>query len=174
MVAAAKTASSVSERVVPMRKNGQQVVAAQAVELPAKPYEPTPSETKVLASYAKRKEARPPVPRMKVSMSKQDGAVCAHMTVDHEDLTTGYKLLASAIAMNDSQFVKGMLDSLGQASQSGAVVKEELLNFGITIVAGVQPKDHVEALLASQMAAIHTATMTTAANLGGAGTHESD
>ena len=43
-----------------------------------------------------------------------------------------------------------------------------MLDYGISIVAGVKPRDHVEALLASQMAAVQIATMEMAARLGNA------
>ena len=45
---------------------------------------------------------------------------------------------------------------------------EGLLNYGVSIVAGILPKDHIEALLASQMAAEQIATMDMAARLGNA------
>jgi hypothetical protein len=158
--------------VVPMRKGSRQDVAAEATVLPAKPYEPTPQEAKVLAQYAKQKAARRPVPRMKVNMSKGQSGPMAALDVDHEDRDTGYRLLTSAIAMDDWPFAKGLIDSLASCSQDGSAVKEQTLNFGISIVAGIRPKDHVEALLASQMAAVHIATMNTAARLGGSNTQE--
>jgi hypothetical protein len=42
------------------------------------------------------------------------------------------------------------------------------MNYAITFVAGLQPRDQIEATLGVQMAAIHLATMKAAENLGGA------
>jgi len=44
-------------------------------------------------------------------------------------------------------------------------VDEEGLNFILSLVKGVKPKDQVEAMLAAQMAAVHIATMTFARRL---------
>jgi hypothetical protein len=41
-------------------------------------------------------------------------------------------------------------------------LKEIELNFAVSVVQAVKPRDEIEALLATQMAAIHTATMTAA------------
>ena len=42
---------------------------------------------------------------------------------------------------------------------------EATLNFMLSVIAGVEPKDQVEAMLAAQMAAVHMATMTFARRL---------
>jgi hypothetical protein len=43
--------------------------------------------------------------------------------------------------------------------------REEGLNFMLSIVKGIDPRDQVEAMLAAQMAAVHNATMTFARRL---------
>ena len=42
---------------------------------------------------------------------------------------------------------------------------ERELNFMLSVVKGAKPKDQIEAMLAAQMAAVHTATMTFARRL---------
>ncbi|MBB6411894.1 hypothetical protein [Mesorhizobium sangaii] len=46
------------------------------------------------------------------------------------------------------------------------------MNYALSIVSGVRPKDQIEATLGIQMAAIHLATMNAAANMGAAKTWE--
>ena len=106
-------------------------------------------------------------------MSQKDGVKTAHTTIVHEDNATGYALLASAIAMDDdSGFLRGQINSLANAANERGVLDAGLLNYGISMVAGIEPKDHVEALLASQMAAVQIATMSMAGRLGNASSPE--
>jgi len=50
-------------------------------------------------------------------------------------------------------------------SRTGAEVKSAQLDFMLTVVRGIGPRDETEALLAAQMAAIHNATMSAARRL---------
>lgn len=43
--------------------------------------------------------------------------------------------------------------------------KIERVNYALSVVKGIRPRDQVEAMLAMQMAAIHMASMTAASNL---------
>ena len=54
---------------------------------------------------------------------------------------------------------------LADVSRSGKVTTKQELNFILSIVQGINPKDETEALLAAQMAAIHNATMVAARRL---------
>lgn len=54
-----------------------------------------------------------------------------------------------------------MLSQLGNATTGkGQEVKKEGLNFVLSVLTGVAPRDRVEAMLAAQMAVVHLATMT--------------
>jgi hypothetical protein len=77
-------------------------------------------------------------------------------------------LLATACYCESSAFLTGTLDSIGSISRTGQAVDEAKMNYAITFVAGLQPRDQIETTLGVQMAAIHLATMKTAENLGGA------
>jgi hypothetical protein len=135
----------------------------------AKLYEPTPQEAKALANYERKKADRAPVPGMKVTMGqKEDGTLTAALSVDHRDRSLGYKLLHEATGCESSAFLTGTLDSIGSISRTGQAVDEAKMNYAITFVAGLQPRDQIETTLGVQMAAIHLATMKTAENLGGA------
>jgi hypothetical protein len=54
---------------------------------------------------------------------------------------------------------------LHSAGTQGRTADEHGLNFMLSVVKGIEPKDQVEAMLAAQMAAIHMSTMTFARRL---------
>jgi hypothetical protein len=138
----------------------------------AKPYEPTPQEIAAQAAYRKRCETRRPAPKMKVTMSEGDGKRIASLLVDHPDPALGYELLAEAMAADSGSFLQGTLDALALIAQRGTIVDEGQMNYALSIVCGLRPKDQTEALLGVQMAAIHMATLNAAACMGGAKTWE--
>lgn len=154
--------------VVPMPKR------AKTANPVAKPYEPTARELASQAAYAKRRENRRPVPKMKVSMSDGDGdgKRIASLLVDHPDPRLGYELLAEAMAADSGVFLEGTLDSLAKIAQVGSVVREGEMNYALSMVCGLRPKDQIEATLGVQMAAIHMATMNAAMCMGQAKTWE--
>jgi hypothetical protein len=58
-------------------------------------------------------------------------------------------------------FSRGMLTQLASVTTGkGQEVNEENLNFVLSVMAGVAPRDRVEAMLAAQMALVHLTTMT--------------
>jgi hypothetical protein len=56
--------------------------------------------------------------------------------------------------------MNGLLKQLAIAGSHGRQIDEDALNFMLSVVTGIKPKDQLEAMLAAQMAATHTATMT--------------
>ena len=68
----------------------------------------------------------------------------------------------NALATTDFSFLNGML---GQLLNAGPQADERGLNFMLAVVKGIEPRDHVETMLAAQMAAVHNATMTLARRL---------
>jgi hypothetical protein len=100
-------------------------------------------------------------PRMKVS--EKDGVT--EIAVDHQDSAVGYALLMKALATTDGDFMEGLLGQLAKAGTQGQTVDGRGLNFMLSMVKGVEPKDQVETMLAAQMAAVHNATMTFARRL---------
>jgi hypothetical protein len=61
--------------------------------------------------------------------------------------------------------MNGLLRQLANAGSHGRQLDEDALNFMLSVVIDIKPKDQLEAMLAAQMAAIHTATMTFARRL---------
>jgi hypothetical protein len=139
----------------------------------AKPHVPTNREVSAQKAYRKRQAASRPVPPIKVSMSqREDGARVASIMVSHPDQTLAFELLAEATASESQAFLTGTLDALGMVAQRGGVVDEGQMNYAVSMVSGIRPRDQLEATLAVQMAAIHMATMSAAANMSGAKTNE--
>jgi hypothetical protein len=68
----------------------------------------------------------------------------------------GLSLLAEALATTDVSFVVGLISQLVDAGTRRRKVDERELNFMLSVVKGAKPKDQIEAMLAAQMAAVHT------------------
>ena len=128
----------------------------------AKPYEPTKAERGILARYLDRVDEKPLAPRVRVTKTL-DGV--AQTAVDHPEPLLGQALLMEALGTKDPDFVSGLLGQLVNAGSQGGEPDEAGVNFMLSVVKGVEPKDQVEAMLASQMAAVHMATMTFARRL---------
>jgi hypothetical protein len=115
-------------------------------------YQPTAEEIAARANFI-RKRGRSIAPGLKV-----DGT--ASVSIDHPDIGCGQLLLMEALATVDHDFFLDLLDLLDQLSNGswrGGKVDERLLNFMVAVVKGVKPRDQVEIMLATQMAAIHDA-----------------
>ena len=65
-----------------------------------------------------------------------------------------------ALGTSDPDFLNGFLTKLAEAGSKSAKVEGRELSFMLSVVKGVEPRDQLEALLAAQMAAVHTAIMT--------------
>jgi hypothetical protein len=112
-------------------------------------------------AFFARKKQKPPSPNLKVS---KKGRV-AEVSLDHPEPSTGQLLLMHALGSTEPDFVNGLLTQLANASSNGRETNESGLNFMLSVVKAIEPKDEVETMLAAQMAAIHVATMTFARRL---------
>lgn len=70
-----------------------------------------------------------------------------------------------AFGSTDTDFVSGIAGQLIQIGSQGPKPDEKGIPFVTSIIAGIQPKDPIESMLAAQMAAVHNATMTFARRL---------
>jgi hypothetical protein len=71
----------------------------------------------------------------------------------------------AALGTTDRDFFGGVVRQLGDTSSPGGKVDERALNFMLSVVKGIKPRDQVEAMLATQMAAVHVATLASARRL---------
>lgn len=93
--------------------------------------------------------------KSKMPLIKIDGDV---VNIDQEEIE-------SAFGTKSHEFVDGLVGQLINIGSQGKAVDEKGTAFVSAIVAGVKPNDQLEAMLASQMAAVHNATMTFARRL---------
>ena len=124
----------------------------------AKPdYEPTDRERTAIKKVLQAGRG----PRIKVSKQGDRSVI----TADHVDEATGYALRMEALGTSDIDFLNGLLRQLGNAGSQGRELDAGGINFMLSVIKGIQPRDQVEAMLASQMAAVHMASMTFARRL---------
>lgn len=128
----------------------------------AKPYEPTPEERAAREAVRSRRRK---TPRVKVSMSKKKGLVNANLSLDHPEESYGQFLLMEALGTVEPYFYDEILRQLANAAAQGETVDEQRLNFIVSVIKGVEPKDQLETMLAAQMAAVHMLTMNFARRL---------
>jgi hypothetical protein len=107
------------------------------------------------------RNAANPAPRPKVLNEKQ----AVSISPDHPDKLAGQMLLMDALGTADLDFYNGLLGQLANAGSQGRQLDEGGLNFILSVVKGIQPRDQLEVMLAAQMAAVHMASMTFARRL---------
>ncbi len=120
----------------------------------------TAAERGALGKHIARLEAKLSV-RLKVS---KNGSV-QQISVGHPDELIGRPLLMEALASADDDFVDGIVSQLVNVSGRGQDIDERGLNFMLSILKGIEPRDQLETMLAVQMAAVHVASMTFAHRL---------
>ncbi len=135
--------------------------AKTPAKTPAKPYEPTPRARAALEAHFARAEEKPPAPAWKIEAENGFN----NISNDHPDQTLGLNLLMEATGTTDFNFLRGLLCQLAEAGTKNGEVNEDAVNFMLSVVKGVEPKDQMEAMLAAQMAAVHMATITFARRL---------
>jgi hypothetical protein len=143
-----------SEKLIEAELNSKIATKAQATTPP--PY--SPEERATIDRALKERKKIAPAPRMKVENNK--------ISVDHPDRAIGYLLMQNALGTVDDAFMHGLLDQLAGASSGGSEVDEAALNFMVSVIKGIEPRDQLESMLGAQMAAIHMATMKFAGQLG--------
>jgi hypothetical protein len=139
--------------------------AKRAKITPAASYRPTPEEYAAVGVIRERKKRRVPAPRLKVDQTDEKASI----GIDHPDPQAGGLILMAAIGATSADFLNPFISQLANAGSTGKDVNEEGLNFMLSVVKAVEPKDEIEAMLAAQMAAVHMATMTFARRLNHAG-----
>ena len=118
------------------------------------------AERTAMEKYLARLEAKPSA-RFRVS---KDGSNW-QIGFDHPDQLVGRALVMDALASADEDFLNGIRYQLANASAHGQDIDERGLNFMLSVIKGIEPRDRLEAMLATQMAAVHVATMTFARDL---------
>jgi hypothetical protein len=121
----------------------------------AKPkYKRTPREDAVLKKVQKGLAEQ--VPRMKrIKVGNR-----STLMPDHPDGAVGLALLMEELGTTDADFLTGILSQLANSGPTGSEIDDEKLNFLLSLVRGIKPKDQIETMLAAHMAVVHSAIMT--------------
>ena len=127
----------------------------------AKQSEYTPTPREVAAIKKLQEELAVQAPGLKVSKRGNVHSV----GTDHPNDTIGRVLLMEALGTTDWNFLNGFLEQLLNTSSQGGEASEQRVNFMLSVIKGIKPRDQVEAMLAAQMAAVHVSTMTFARRL---------
>jgi hypothetical protein len=137
-------------------------ISGNAPKAPAKTYEPAQREREAVAKYRAGVRAKSAVPSLKVMQGKDGGN---QLDLDHPYKVIAACLLSEALGTKDHEFLGGILTQLANVASKGQTVDAGAVNYMISMVKGVEPRDQIEAILAAQMAAVHNATMTFARRL---------
>ena len=131
--------------------------------VPKRVYERTEREAAAIEAVAEKAHAKGPMPRLKIDFDKKKRTNV--VTFDHEDQTTAHFLAMFDMGTGDARFFQGLLYQIAALGEHGQAVSENASNFALSVIRGVNPADEVEAMLATQMAAVHQATMMMAKRL---------
>jgi hypothetical protein len=126
-------------------------------------YDWTPSEKVAAKRALQRRVEAPPAPRIKV---KQTDSRTVSFSFEHENQPVGQLLLAEALGSADMDFINGLLGQLANAAKRNGTVAEADINFLISVIKDIKPRDQLEAMLVAEMAVVHEATMAAARRLG--------
>jgi hypothetical protein len=127
----------------------------------AKTYEPTPDERSAIDTLQARRKR---TPKLRVTEQKGKSVV----SLDHPDMATGEALLMNTLGTTEPDFLHGIINQLANAACCGPKVNEGAVNFLLSVVKGIDPKDQLETMLAAQMGTVHMLTMTFAWRLANA------
>jgi hypothetical protein len=113
------------------------------------PYSPTEQERRLVEKFLEKRKEEAPPPKIK---AEKEASGTIGIRSEHKDSTVAYALLAKAVGTTDAGFIGGMLTQLARATTGkDEEINQEGLNFVLSVLAGVAPRDRVEDMLAAQM-----------------------
>ncbi|WEZ83529.1 hypothetical protein P6U16_01335 [Rhizobium sp. 32-5/1] len=125
-------------------------------ERPPSANEPVPAERCALTE-ADKEIMRPLTDSLKMPMFKKSPT---SVIPDHVSPALGQAMIAKALGITDGTLYAGAIEQLINVSSKGLEIDIDALNFAVSLVRGIEPRDHLETMLAMQMAAVHMASMT--------------
>lgn len=155
------TISVAKRRGVPIRKSGKKNAVAETVELPAKPYDPTEEEKVALAKFDRQLAKRSPMPALKLD---KPGPV-SQLAFEHPDSQTAFELQSLALGTRSKATYLHLLNTLSGLTFKKDAPDVDAINAALSMIAGIEPNDQLENMLATQMVAVHLATLKTATRL---------
>lgn len=136
---------------------------------PSASYVPSEEEAGVAADVL---EYRRRVPVSRYRREKSDKAKVTAFVVEHPDEKVGNLVLMAALGTRELPFLDGIIKQIGVVGAQGPNGGMATMDFLMSVVKGIEPKDQIEAMLAAQMAATHLAEMEMASRIMSAETRE--
>jgi hypothetical protein len=101
------------------------------------------------------------LPKVKFSQ----GSIGQKLDLDHDDSVTARLFLMDALGIADHHFLHGYLDQIIKAATRKSDDDTDGINEMLGAIAGMKPRDEMEAMLCAQMVATHNLAMTFARRL---------
>jgi hypothetical protein len=83
----------------------------------------------------------------------------SEFAIDHPDRVVGSALLMQAIGTRDSDFLHGLMSQLVAVNDECGQADIHRINFMLSVIKGLKPKNQLVAMLGAQMAAVHLVMM---------------
>jgi hypothetical protein len=129
------------------------------------PLELTPAERKVVDKYLTAISQEKPSFRIKIS-TDADGNKKAEL--DESNNPIAHPVMMNAFGSTDPAFLDGIVAQvfkLNEFDENDEVGDERGINFMLSVIQRIEPRDQLEAMLATQMAAVHVTIMKLARHL---------
>ncbi|MCR9061992.1 MAG: hypothetical protein NXI02_32025, partial [Rhodobacteraceae bacterium] len=148
------------KRASQRNRKTEKTTTPSAKAAPARQPEParhyTEAERAAALVLSERRKGRQRLPRTKAEKTETGYG----LAWDADDQLGGNIAFANVTASDDLVFASGVMLQLARiASRQDGTLNSDDVDFCLSVVRAIEPRDPVEALLASQMAAIHNATM---------------
>jgi hypothetical protein len=127
-------------------------------------YKPTPQE-QVLLEQQRVRAAGNVAPGVALKTDEREERCLREISLRHPNLAIGSRLFMEALGTADRDFLNGLINQLGRLHLDDALVAEGKLNFILSVIKDIKPRDHLESMLAAQMAVTHVAMMGSAEHL---------
>jgi hypothetical protein len=118
--------------------------------------------TKELAAIKKFLARNDSVPSVKLKISDGDPR---KIQIDYDDEALGQALLLDAMGTGDLDFYNGLISQLSRINSNRGEIDRPRLDFMLSVIKDLKPRDQLEAMLGAQMAAVHTSSMMVAHRL---------
>lgn len=125
------------------------------------PYKETAAEQALLERHKERRRRLDIAPGLKVEKHGDT----YRTSIDHPAADVGGSLLSEALGTADMHFVQNFMNQLANVASKGHTPDSAAMNYVLSIVKGIEPRDQTEALLGLQMAATHNMAMVFARRL---------
>ena len=123
----------------------------------------TAADLEAIDELVRRRSRRKSAPDMKMDFDEATRVL--NIRFDHESEAAGQAMMMVQLGICDVRVFLGLLNQVAALGKSGKVISEEATNFAFGVIASIEPRDEVEAMLGAQMAATHQATMMMARRL---------